>query len=202
MDPSKNPRSPSSWSSSELLRWFEERESTENRERMDEILYLQAKLAQRERVAEPSGGPAATANVEAKGEDKPPSKHISSSAWTIPCVSVNSQGLSYFGEKEVPMGAPAEIGTLSQLIGGTGVIFRETPGEYDFDFHVAPTRQFVVSLDAGVDIEVSNGTRRVFPAGTVMFLEDTWGQGHRSRAVGGMPRRSLFIPILDDSVMV
>lgn len=60
-----------------------------------------------------------------------------------------------------------------------GVKFRETPGDYDFDFHCAPARQFVVSLDAGVEIEVTDGTRRIFPAGTVMLLEDTWGKVRR-----------------------
>lgn len=34
----------------------------------------------------------------------------------------------------------------------------------------------MVSLDEGVDIEVTDGTRRVFPAGTVMLAEDTWGK--------------------------
>lgn len=57
-----------------------------------------------------------------------------------------------------------------------GLKFRETPGDYDFDFHCAPAKQFVVSLDAGVEIEVTDGTRRVFPAGTVMLAEDTWGK--------------------------
>lgn len=57
-----------------------------------------------------------------------------------------------------------------------GLKFRETPGDYDFDFHTAPAKQFIVSLDAGVEIEVTDGTRRIFPAGTVMLLEDTWGK--------------------------
>lgn len=57
-----------------------------------------------------------------------------------------------------------------------GLQFRITPGDYDFDFHTAPARQFIVSLDAAVDIEVTDGTRRIFPAGTVMLAEDTWGK--------------------------
>lgn len=57
-----------------------------------------------------------------------------------------------------------------------GLRFRETPGDYDFDFHTAPARQFIVSLDAAVDIEVSDGTRKVFQPGTVMLVEDTWGK--------------------------
>lgn len=65
---------------------------------------------------------------------------------------------------------------VSPVGNDAGLKFRETPGDYDFDFHCAPTRQLIVSLDAGVDIEVTDGTRRVFPAGTVMLAEDTWGK--------------------------
>lgn len=38
-----------------------------------------------------------------------------------------------------------------------------------------------MSLDAGVEIEVTDGTRRVFPAGTVMLAEDTWGKVRKHR---------------------
>ncbi|CAM9187500.1 unnamed protein product, partial [Sphacelaria rigidula] len=80
----------------------------------------------------------------------------------------------------------------------TGVKFRETPGDYDFDFHTAPAKQLIASLDAGVEIEVTDGTRVIFPAGTVMLVEDTWGKGHRSRAVNGKSRKSLFVLLPDD----
>jgi hypothetical protein len=39
---------------------------------------------------------------------------------------------------------------------------------------------------------------RVFRAGEVFFVEDTTGEGHHSRAVGGRPRKSVFIGIPDD----
>jgi len=70
-----------------------------------------------------------------------------------------------------------------------GLKFRETPGDYDFDFHCAPAKQFVVSLDAGVEIEVTDGTRRVFPAGTVMLAEDTWGKVNEKK-----PQRTRVFP--------
>ncbi|CAM9736719.1 unnamed protein product [Scytosiphon promiscuus] len=124
----------------------------------------------------------------------------SSSFWSLPCVSVDAEGNSFFCHKKVALGAGSGsgIGALSQLIPAAGIKFRETPGDYDFDFHCAPARQFVVSLDAEVDIEVTDGTRNIFPAGTVMLAEDTWGKGHRSRAVDGKSRKSLFIVIPDD----
>ena len=38
---------------------------------------------------------------------------------------------------------------------------RETPGDYKFDWHCAPRKQFIVNLDGAVDVEVSDGTRKV-----------------------------------------
>ncbi|CAM9171045.1 unnamed protein product [Pylaiella littoralis] len=156
---------------------------------------------------------AAAAAVSASGAERDQSSltgQSSSSApscsasWSLPCVSVDAEGNSFFCDKTVVLGAGTTgsgIGALSELIPTTGIVrlkFRETPGDYDFDFHCAPARQFIVSLDSGVDIEVTDGTRRVFPAGTVMLAEDTWGKGHRSRAVDGKSRKSLFIVIPDD----
>lgn len=77
------------------------------------------------------------------------------------------------------------------MLAPTGVKFRETPGDYDFDFHTAPAKQFIASLDAGVEIEVTDGTRIIFPAGTVMLVEDTWGKVCTSGAVGIVSLRRL-----------
>lgn len=71
-----------------------------------------------------------------------------------------------------------------------GLKFRETPPDYDYDFHTAPARQFIVNLDAAVDIEVSDGSRRVFPAGSVIHVEDTWG-----RVSSRMHNRSLDVAL-------
>ena len=39
-----------------------------------------------------------------------------------------------------------DIGYLSSLIPGTGVIFRQTPASYLYKWHNAPARQFIVNL--------------------------------------------------------
>ena len=76
------------------------------------------------------------------------------------------------------------------------MIFRETWGAPDLDWHPAPRRQYIVKfLDAGVEITVSDGERRVIGAGEVILVEDTTGKGHLSKAVSGQARCSIFIPI-------
>jgi len=101
---------------------------------------------------------------------------------------------SHFDEIEIEI-APNLSGLISELIPATGVIFRETGGDYDYDFHNAPRRQYVVNLDGAVEITVGSGEKRVFGAGEVFLAEDTDGQGHISRAVDGKVRHSLFITL-------
>jgi hypothetical protein len=84
---------------------------------------------------------------------------------------------------------------MSERLPATGVIFRETPATYDLDWHPAPRRQYIVNLDAGVEITVSDGETRVIGAGEVLLVEDVTGKGHLSKAVAGQVRRSIFIPI-------
>ena len=67
------------------------------------------------------------------------------------------------------------IGHLSQVIPMTGMIFRETPADYNYSWHNAPRRQFIVNINADVEITVSDGETKVIRQGEVMFLEDTTG---------------------------
>ena len=110
-------------------------------------------------------------------------------------IYATDDGESHFGEVEIEMSSKSDIGQLSAFEPATGVLFRETPADYDFDWHNAPRRQSIVNLNAGVEIEVSDGEVRRIGAGEVFLVEDTKGRGHKSRSIGGTPRRSLFIAL-------
>jgi len=102
---------------------------------------------------------------------------------------------SHFEDLDVPLEDLGKIGFLSEHVKATCVVFRETAGDYDYGFHTAPRRQYVVNLEGEVEIEVGDGTRRILRSGDILLAEDTTGQGHISRAVAGKPRRSLFITL-------
>ena len=102
---------------------------------------------------------------------------------------------SHFQDLEVALKNDGKIGFLSEKMKATGVLFRYTTGEYNYDFHTAPRRQYVVNLEGEVEIEVGDGTKRILRSGDILLAEDTTGQGHISRAVAGKPRRSLFITL-------
>jgi hypothetical protein len=102
---------------------------------------------------------------------------------------------SHFEDLQIPLKDGGKVGFVSDLTKATGVVFRETTGDYNYDFHTAPRRQLVVNLEGEVEIEVGDGTRRILGAGDILLAEDTTGQGHKSRAVAGKPRKSLFITL-------
>ncbi len=103
---------------------------------------------------------------------------------------------SHFEDIQIPLKDAGKVGFISERYKATGVVFRETTGDYNYDFHPAPRRQYVVNLEGEVEIEVGDGTKRILRTGDVLLAEDTTGQGHISRAVAGKRRKSLFI-ILD-----
>ncbi len=116
-------------------------------------------------------------------------------------VYSGDDGESHFGEVEIPLEDLGAIGAISPLFPGSGVIFRQTGGDYDLDWHAAPRRQLVVMLSGGgVELEVGSGETRRLHAGDVLLAEDTTGHGHKSRAIDAQPRVSLFLPLADHAL--
>ncbi len=104
-------------------------------------------------------------------------------------------GESHFEDVEIPLTLGGGFGSLSRLFPATGILFRETAADYDYDWHTAPRRQFIIMLDAGVEITVGDGTRRIIQAGEILLAEDTHGHGHLSRALHKKPRQSVCITL-------
>ncbi len=111
-------------------------------------------------------------------------------------IYTGDDGESHFEDIEVPLNdLEGGVGAISELEGATGVVFRETGGDYNFGFHNAPRRQYVINLDASVEIETGDGSKRVLGPGDILLAEDTTGRGHISRSADGKPRRSIFITL-------
>ena len=77
----------------------------------------------------------------------------------------------------------------------TGIIFRRhEPGNF-IDWHVAPRKQFIVTLEGQVEIGLGDGTVYTLGPGDMMLAEDLTGQGHTTKAVGDRTRVSIAIPV-------
>jgi quercetin dioxygenase-like cupin family protein len=75
----------------------------------------------------------------------------------------------------------------------TGMMIREyTPGVVDW--HTAPVRQFAVTVNGELEVEVSDGKRRHVRAGELVFLEDTKGKGHITHQIGHVTNLYIQVP--------
>jgi hypothetical protein len=108
---------------------------------------------------------------------------------------VDDKGESHFRDIEVEWVEEGRGGKLSKRLPATGIIFRQVPPTYDLDWHPAPRRQYIINLDAGVQITASDGEARVIGAGEVILVEDVRGKGHLSKALDGKFRHCIFVPI-------
>jgi hypothetical protein len=63
------------------------------------------------------------------------------------------------------------------------------------DWHNAPRKQFAINMTGELEVELTDGTRRKIGSDLV-FLEDTTGKGHITRAPGAVT--NVFIQVPDD----
>ena len=107
----------------------------------------------------------------------------------------DANGQSHFRDIEVEWVEEGLAGKLSKRQPATGIIFRQVAPSYDLDWHPAPRRQYIINLDAGVQITAGDGESRVIGAGEVILVEDTKGKGHLSKAVESKVRHCIFVPV-------
>jgi len=94
---------------------------------------------------------------------------------------------SHFEDIDIHLKDGGKGGFMSELMRATGIVFRETDGSYDYDFHNAPRRQYVINLEGEVEIELGDGTKRILHSGDILLAEDTTGQGHWKGLMGDKP---------------
>ena len=107
----------------------------------------------------------------------------------------DANGESRFENIKIPLSEAGEIGSLSMGIPSKEVIFRMVKPTYDYDFHNAPQKQFIILLDGEIEIETSLGEKRTFKGGDILLMEDTQGKGHKTRNLRNMERKSIFITL-------
>ena len=110
-------------------------------------------------------------------------------------VYADPAGESHFDEIDIPLKDAGDIGRLSEHYPVKNVIFRENDPDYNFDWHCAPRRQYILLLDGEIELETSDGDKRRFSGGDILLVEDVTGRGHRTRTVNNQPRRSVFVTL-------
>jgi hypothetical protein len=110
-------------------------------------------------------------------------------------VYSDNNGDSHFDDLEITLEEAGSVGRLSEVLPANGIVFREVEPSYDWDFHTAPSKQYIILLDGEIEIETSLGDKRIFKAGEVLLVEDMTGKGHKTRNLHPVKRRSIFITV-------
>jgi hypothetical protein len=116
-------------------------------------------------------------------------------------VYADENGESHFSEMEIPMSEsqPLPGRRISIPVAAANIQFLTVSGKLSADWHPAPARQFVISLDSTIEIETSDGQRRKVQPPSVVFVEDTWGKGHKTRSLDDHVGTMIFIPLAGDA---
>ncbi len=110
-------------------------------------------------------------------------------------IYADEAGESHYEDMVINLAESGPLGSMSEPFAVASMILRENAPGYDYDWHTAPRRQYIVMLEGVVEIQTSDGEIRTFGQGEIVLVEDTWGRGHKSRSPGGKARKSIFLPL-------
>jgi hypothetical protein len=109
----------------------------------------------------------------------------------------NDSGLSAFQDIDLVL---ERIG-VEQSAGlpvPTGLLLNETDAGHHYDWHNAPARQWVITLQGEIEVQLRDGSARRFGPGSVLLADDLIGSGHATRVLDGVPWRCVYVPFSGD----
>ncbi len=101
------------------------------------------------------------------------------------------------GESHIEEIDPASHPDWTTLHSANGIVFRAVQPGFFSDWHVAPRRQYIITLSGEAEIGLADGTVHRLGPGDVNLAEDLTGRGHTTRVVGNVPRITATVQ-LDD----
>jgi len=101
------------------------------------------------------------------------------------------------GQTHLEEMSPESHPELAEIQSTAGIIFRTYESGHFMDWHTAPRRQFVITLEGEVEIGLGDGTLHRFGPGHATLAEDLTGQGHTTRVVGDRARVTATVPLAD-----
>lgn len=113
-------------------------------------------------------------------------------------IYTGEDGESHIEDMELPFEQMGHA-LRTKLQEAIGVQFSSLKPTQLVDFHTAPRRQYVITLQGQVEIGLGDGTKRIFNVGDIELCEDLTGRGHTTRSVGDVDRVSVQIPLADQT---
>ena len=103
-------------------------------------------------------------------------------------------GKTHFEDLDFQFDAVTEVNRTS-IENASGIQFVYQPTGFVISMHPAPRRQYVITIQGQAEIQLGDGTTRVFGPGDLVLAEDITGEGHITRIIGDVPRISAQISV-------
>lgn len=101
--------------------------------------------------------------------------------------------LSHFEDIELDIETERELGAYSKKLSVEGMLFRRFPAGLIFDWHNAPTKQYIIYQQGQVEVQASDGEIRIFNPGDVLLAVDLDGTGHITKTLSA--GRSIIVTL-------
>ena len=111
-------------------------------------------------------------------------------------LSTGADGQSHVEEELVDV-APSGRDLVSEWSPAAAVRFEESPPGSTLAWHVAPHRQYVITLTGTLEFVTRDGERFRVGPGDVLLAEDTAGSGHQWQLEGSDPWRRMYVVLAD-----
>lgn len=85
------------------------------------------------------------------------------------------------------------------LTDAKSIRFHETPPHSTYDWHNAPTEQYVITLTGTLEFENRLGETFIIRPGEVLIAMDTTGTAHRWRMLGDEPWKRAYVAFDKDA---
>ncbi len=93
------------------------------------------------------------------------------------------------GHSHIQTGTVAE----DQLHKATTIRFRESPAHSHYDWHNAPSVQYVISMCGTLEFETRPGEKFILKPGEILIAMDTTGTAHRWHMVDDDPWKRAYV---------
>ena len=81
----------------------------------------------------------------------------------------------------------------NHLTNANSIRFKETPAHSTYDWHTAPTIQYVITLTGTLEFTMHSGETFVIKPGEVLIAMDTTGSGHSWRLIDDQPWKRAYV---------
>ena len=83
--------------------------------------------------------------------------------------------------------------SYDHMTSAVSVLFKETAPHSFYDWHPAPTTQYVVTLSGTLEFEMWSGKKFILRPGEILIAMDTTGSGHKWQMLGDDPWKRMYV---------